>query len=162
MYGQVCCSTLLNLPLVRAGKRPFNVHNSQLTWLIMEIIGLWFKVEKPEVFRKPVDQSNWTFLTLIEKQFAYWILTIIIFNKYVWSTWLMKWNNSLFLARSNILVLRNEIPFDTRLQFSNSLFQARADVLVLRNEIPFWYEITSPRLERTLKLCIKHHMKSRF
>ena len=48
------------------GKRPFNVHTSQLRWLIMEIIGLWFKVEKPEVLRKPFVLSNWIFLTLIE------------------------------------------------------------------------------------------------
>ena len=32
----------------------------------MEIIGLWFKVEKPEVFRKPIVFNNWIFLTLIE------------------------------------------------------------------------------------------------
>ena len=32
----------------------------------MEIIGLWFKVEKPEVLRKPFVVSIWIFLTLIE------------------------------------------------------------------------------------------------
>ena len=32
----------------------------------MEIIGLWFKVEKPKVLRKPFVLSNWIFLTLIE------------------------------------------------------------------------------------------------
>ena len=35
----------------------------------MEIIGLWFKVEKPEVFRKPIVLNNWIFLTLIENNF---------------------------------------------------------------------------------------------
>ena len=32
----------------------------------MEIIGLWFKVEKAEVSRKPIVLINWIFLTLIE------------------------------------------------------------------------------------------------
>ena len=32
----------------------------------MEIIDLWFEVEKPEVLRKPFVVSIWIFLTLIE------------------------------------------------------------------------------------------------
>ena len=38
-------------------------------YIIMEIIGLWFKVKKPEVLRKPILLSNWIFLTLIEYNF---------------------------------------------------------------------------------------------
>ena len=94
------------------GKRPFNVHTSQLRWLIMEIIGLWFKVEKPEVLRKPFVLSNWISLPWLKI-----ILVLnnhILFNECVWSPSLMKYY-SLFLARSDY---------------------------VLRNEIPFWYEIT--------------------
>ena len=115
------------------GKRPFNVHTSQLTWLIMEIIGLWFKVEKPEVLRKPFVLSNWIFLTLIESnsriEYSYiiqWMCLEPLINKrlqYVPSQIRLrteKWNPVLIRDYNDsqyVLNMFMKSRFDTRSQF---------------------------------------------